>query len=96
MEKGSKDTCRQAPGVVHPIVDPSRCEGKAACAAVCPVDVFEVVRMAPELFQTLPLGAKLNVWAHGMKTAATPNAGACEACGLCVAACPEDAIRLSR
>jgi NAD-dependent dihydropyrimidine dehydrogenase PreA subunit len=96
MDKGSKDTCRQEPGVVQPIVDPSRCEGKAACVAVCPVDVFEVVRMAPELFRTLALGAKVKVWVHGMKTAATPNASACEACGLCVAACPENAIRLSR
>ncbi|MFT3727481.1 MAG: 4Fe-4S binding protein [Terricaulis sp.] len=96
MEKGSKDACKQGPGVVRPVVDPSRCEGKAACVAVCPFDVFEVVRIAPEVFRALPLAAKAKVWVHGMKTAATPNASACEACGHCVAACPEGAIRLSR
>jgi 4Fe-4S ferredoxin len=92
----ANENCRQAPGVVRPIVDPARCEGKAACVTVCPVNVFEVVRIAPETFRALPLGAKAKVWVHGMKTAATPNAAACEACGLCVAACPESAIRLSR
>jgi len=94
MDKGTKDTCRQAPGVVRPIVDPARCEGKAACVAVCPMDVFAIVRMPTETFQSLPALAKFKVWAHGMKTAATPNASACEGCGHCVKACPEHAIRL--
>jgi len=31
-----------------------------------------------------------------MKMAYTPNVDACLACGLCVAACPEKAITLSR
>ena len=90
------ESCRQAPGVVHPVVDPGRCEGKAECVAVCPFDVFEVARIPPETFRSLGLGGKLKVWAHGMKTALTPNADACQGCGLCVAACPEKAIRLSR
>lgn len=96
MTSSAPETCRHEPGTVHPVVDPGRCEGKAACVAVCPFDVFEVARIAPETFQALKLGAKLKVWVHGMKTALTPNADACEGCGLCVAACPEKAIRLSR
>ena len=96
MDKESKETCRLAPGVVRPIVDPARCEGKAACISVCPVDVFEIVRMPNDTYQGLPFFAKFKVWAHGMKTAATPNVDACEACGLCVSACPERAIRLQR
>ena len=96
MDKGTKDRCRQAPGVVRPVVDPTRCEGKAACVAVCPVDVFEVVRIPADTYKDLPRFAKFKVWAHGMKTAATPNVGACEGCGLCVSACPERAIRLER
>jgi 4Fe-4S ferredoxin len=93
---GSKEECRQEPGIVHPIVDPERCEAKAACVDVCPVGVFEIVRIPQDTFRALPLRAKAKVWVHGMKTAATPNASACEACGLCVKACPEHAIRLSR
>jgi NAD-dependent dihydropyrimidine dehydrogenase PreA subunit len=96
MEKGTTETCRQAPGTVRPVVNPARCEGKAACVAVCPMEVFEIVRIPEETFRSLRLGAKLKVWAHGMKTAATPNAEACQSCGHCVAACPEQAIRLER
>jgi ferredoxin len=33
---------------------------------------------------------------HGFQVAYTPNVDACRACGLCVAACPERAITLSR
>jgi len=69
---------------------------KAAGVVVCPVNVFEIVRILAETFKTLPTLAKFKVWAHGMKTAATPNAAACESCGHCVAACPERAIRLER
>jgi ferredoxin len=34
--------------------------------------------------------------APGMKAACTPDANACRACGLCVQACPEHAIKLAR
>ncbi len=37
---------------------------------------------------------RLKMTAHGRKTAFTPRADACQACGLCVAACPEKAITL--
>ncbi|ANK92226.1 MULTISPECIES: 4Fe-4S binding protein [Rhizobium] len=95
MEK-QPNISRRAPDIVRPTVDPARCEGKAACVAVCPVDVFEIVRIPDETYRDLPLLAKFKIWAHGMKTAATPNAAACEGCGLCVSACPEHAIRLQR
>lgn len=94
-EKGDKE-CRQRPGVIRPVVDPARCEGKADCVRVCPVDVFEIVRIPDETFSHLPIFAKFKVFVHGMKTAAMPNVDACEGCGLCVAACPEKAIRLER
>lgn len=90
------EKCRQAPGVVRPVVDPGRCEGKAACVGVCPMNVFQIVRIPAETFKALPALAKVKVFVHGMKTAATPHAAACEGCGYCVAACPEHAIRLER
>jgi 4Fe-4S ferredoxin len=96
MNKDAKETCRAVPGLVRPVVDPARCEGKAACVTICPVNVFEIVRIPAEIYKGLSFFAKFKVWAHGMKTAATPNASACEACGLCVSACPEGAIRLQR
>jgi NAD-dependent dihydropyrimidine dehydrogenase PreA subunit len=57
---------------------------------------FTISRMSDETFNAMPLLVKLKLWAHGRKTAYTPRADACHACGLCVAACPERAIRLVR
>jgi 4Fe-4S ferredoxin len=40
--------------------------------------------------------ARLKFRAHGMITAYATNADDCRACGLCVVACPEQAIVLTR
>ncbi len=88
------EACSQPAGKLRPVVDSARCEAKAACDAICPVDVFAIERIRPEIFRSLPLTSRLKVWVHGMKTAVTPNADACLGCALCVAACPEKAIRL--
>jgi len=81
---------------VIPTIDRAKCEGKADCVAVCPYGVFEVGRIADDEFAQLGLLAKLKSVAHGRKTAHTPRADACHACGLCVVACPEKAITLAR
>lgn len=86
--------CKADPGVFRPQIDPRRCEGKGACVAVCPYDVFEFGPIADEIFDAMPPLTRLKIWAHGRKTAYTPRADACRACGLCVVACPERAIRL--
>ncbi|WP_437631660.1 4Fe-4S binding protein [Sorangium sp. So ce854] len=88
------ENCRAEPGAFRPIVDRSRCEAKGDCVEVCPYQVFEVARIAPADFDALSLRGKLKSLVHGRKTAMTPNAARCQACGLCVVACPEDAIRL--
>lgn len=89
-------SCKADPGVFAPQIDRARCEGKADCAEVCPYGVFTIRRMEDRDFESLGFFAKLKSRAHGRKTAYTPAADACQACGLCVVACPEEAIRLVR
>jgi NAD-dependent dihydropyrimidine dehydrogenase PreA subunit len=91
----SQDACKE-PGVLVPLVDRARCEGKRDCVDVCPYDVFEVRRMDDADFVALGFFARLKSRAHGRMTAYTPRAADCHACGLCVTACPEKAIRLGR
>lgn len=88
------EKCRADAGRFVPLVDKRRCEGKRECVEVCPYDVFEVRRIDDVDFAALGFLAKLKSRAHGRQTAYTPNADACRACGLCVVACPEKAIRL--
>jgi NAD-dependent dihydropyrimidine dehydrogenase PreA subunit len=88
------EDCGAEPGEWRPVVDRARCEGKHDCVDVCPHDVFEVRRMSDVDFVRLPLFARLKSLAHGRRTAYTPRAAKCQACGLCVVACPEKAISL--
>lgn len=90
------EKCQAEPGTWAPVVDHAKCEGKRDCVQVCPYDVFEVRRIDAADWAALGLVAKLKVRVHGMQTAYTPRADACRACGLCVVACPEQAIRLVR
>jgi NAD-dependent dihydropyrimidine dehydrogenase PreA subunit len=90
------EQCRAEPGSYVPVVNRSRCEGKHDCADVCPHDVFEVREIDATDFAALSLLGKLKSVVHGRKTAYTPLAEQCRACGLCVVACPEDAITLQR
>jgi ferredoxin len=96
MKPASVENCKQAPGVIVPVVDLKRCEGKAACVTVCPENVFRVQRIAQDDYRDLSAMNKLKLRVHGMKVAYTPNADACRNCGLCVSACPEHAITLKR
>jgi NAD-dependent dihydropyrimidine dehydrogenase PreA subunit len=90
------EKCRASPSTYEPEIDRSRCEGKADCAAVCSYDVFEVRRMDDADFDALSFLARLKSRVHRRLTAYTPRADACQACGLCVVACPESAITLIR
>jgi NAD-dependent dihydropyrimidine dehydrogenase PreA subunit len=58
--------------------------------------VFDVQQIDDADFAQLGFFAKLKSRAHGRMTAYTPRADVCHACGLCVDACPENAIKLER
>ncbi|MDB4964434.1 MAG: hypothetical protein JWN44_123 [Myxococcales bacterium] len=90
------ESCRAAPKSFAPVIDRSRCEGKGDCVRVCPYGVFEVGVISDEDFRGLSFLGRLKSRAHDKMTAHTPKRDACLACGLCVTACPEDAITLVR
>ncbi|REE22531.1 MULTISPECIES: 4Fe-4S dicluster domain-containing protein [unclassified Paraburkholderia] len=96
MREQSADECKQMSGVIAPVVDLTRCEGKGDCMEVCPENVFEIRRIDEADYRSLDLMHRLKLRVHGMKVAYTPNALACRSCGLCVTACPERAIKLAR
>jgi 4Fe-4S ferredoxin len=90
------EQCLAPAGTWVPIIDRTKCEGKKECVDVCPYSVFELGTLTPQEFDSMLLLGKLKAIRHGHKTARTPLAAACRACGLCVVACPEDAITLGR
>ena len=88
--------CKHKPGVFRPIVDRNACEGKGDCVRVCPVSVFAVDTLPREERRGLSLKGRLKGFAHRWQQALLVNPDACEACGLCVEACPERALTLVR
>lgn len=88
--------CKQEAGAFRPVIDRNRCEGKADCVRVCPVSVFEVTTLPKDQRSGLSVKGKLKGFVHKWQQALLINPDACKACGLCVDACPEDAITLSR
>jgi NAD-dependent dihydropyrimidine dehydrogenase PreA subunit len=88
--------CKHPAGRFRPVVDANRCEGKAACAAECPYDVFLVRRFERAELPALGLLGRLKWWTHGGLQSEVVRPDECRACGLCVLACPEQAITLQR
>lgn len=88
--------CKHPPGAFRPAIDRNRCEGKADCVRVCPTGVFRVETLPPAERTGLSLRGRVKGFAHRWQQAMLVAPGACEGCGLCVAACPEKAITLQR
>jgi 4Fe-4S ferredoxin len=93
--RGTESDFKKPAGVLVPIIDPNRCEGKAPCVQVCPVNVFELGKLPSEARSSLTLKGKVKGLVHSWKQALVVRPEACRACGLCVTACPENAIKLS-
>lgn len=89
----SKDECKE-PGRLVPLIDSSRCEGKEDCVEVCPYHVFTVRKLTDAERAGLGLLTRFKVFVHGGKQAFVTQPNDCHACGLCVTACPEQAIKL--
>jgi 4Fe-4S ferredoxin len=94
--EASKAECKQAAGMFAPVIDRMRCEAKEDCVEACPYDVFEVRQLADEDKRALSIVARVKAWVHGHRQAFAVRADECHACGLCVIACPEHAIKLMR
>jgi len=88
--------CNQPAGTVAPVIDRNRCEGKQDCVRVCPYDVFEIRKLSAQERSGLSFLGRIKASVHGNRQAFAVRAELCHACGLCVSACPEHAIRLAK
>lgn len=91
-----KDNCKEEAGTLMPVVDYNKCEAKGPCIAVCPYYVFEMQKIRDEEFSKLSFIGKLKTRVHGRAKAVAIKPDLCHSCGLCVTACPEKAIKLTR
>ena len=92
----SAPSCHQPAATVAPVIDRNRCEGKEDCVRVCPYDVFEIRKLTQQDRAGLSFLGRIKASVHGNRQAFAVRAELCHACGLCVAACPEHAIRLAK
>lgn len=91
-----ENDCQQQAGIYKPVINRNKCEGKADCVNVCPFDVFTIGTLAKEQRKDLRVIGKLKGMAHQWQQAFVSDDDLCQACGLCVIACPENAIKLQR
>ncbi len=96
FERGTAQAFKHPAGFLVPVVNPNRCEGKGPCMEVCPVDVFVMGVLPKDQRAGLSMKGTLKGWVHGWKQVHVAKPEACRACGLCVTACPENAITLAR
>jgi len=85
--------CKET-GRLVPVIDSRRCEGKADCERVCPYHVFEVRRLTETERSALGVLGRFKLFVHGGQQAFVERGADCHACGKCVVACPERAIKL--
>jgi 4Fe-4S ferredoxin len=91
----AEQQCKE-PGVLLPVIDRNRCEAKGDCVRVCPYNVFELASLSEAQRAELSMLGKLKAFFHGGRQAFVTKPADCHACGQCVIACPEHAIKLQR
>lgn len=96
MKELTKDNCKEEAGQLIPVVDFNKCEAKGPCIEVCPYDVFEMKPIKDDDFKQLSFIGKLKIRVNGKDKAYVIKPELCHACGLCVTACPEKAIKLRK
>jgi NAD-dependent dihydropyrimidine dehydrogenase PreA subunit len=94
-EAKSMNDCK-GPGMLVPVINRNKCEGKNDCVEVCPTHVFELGVLDAAQRRELSAPGRIKSFFHGYKQAFVVHPEACAACGLCVTACPEKAITLRR
>jgi len=87
--------CKEDSGLVFPVVELNVCESRGFCKQVCPYHVFEILEIKEEQFAELSFVGKLKTLLYGREKAIVINPYSCHSCGLCVMACPENAINLT-
>ena len=90
-----RSDCKEA-GKLVPVIDSRRCEAKEDCVEVCPYDVFVVRKLTDAERGALGVLTRFKVFVHGGKQAFVARPDDCHACGKCVTACPERAIKLMK
>jgi 4Fe-4S ferredoxin len=92
----TEDACKKESGILMPIINLSKCEGKEPCVTICPYNVLEMQRITESDYNQLTFKGKLKTFIHGKNKAYLVKPDQCHSCGLCVTACPENAIKLGR
>ena len=101
-DRGSHDALRQslapnghsADPNIRPEVHPRVSEGKEDGGRVGPYAVFEMGALSKSDKSSLSILGRLKAWAHGDRQAFVVRPDACQACQLCVDACPGNALKL--
>ncbi|WP_417940344.1 4Fe-4S dicluster domain-containing protein [Flavobacterium sp. RS13.1] len=94
-KKLDQSNCSDVAEKLMPIVNFNSCGGKKDCVEVCPYDVFEMQPISQEDKAKLNLKGQIKTFFFKQK-AYVINPDQCHSCGLCVQACPEKAIKLTR
>lgn len=95
IKENTEGNCDETGGKLMPLVNFNSCGAKEDCVAVCPYDVFEMRPITPEDKAGLNMKGKIKTFFFKEKAYLTDPA-LCRACGLCVTACPENAIKLTK